>query len=158
MSLASSWHDASLLLSSRASQKVATSSGRPGGDRWTCCASLNQWLFPALPWGRGCPSLTSSARHRVGFSQHLLAVSAFIFSDLTVLSPFWPFPSEAAQGGRGHQGTQPSMPAPGRLWGQVASPDLWGCERNPSGLRAQAVKHLPCNSTQAGSVFPLRTL
>lgn len=49
-------------------------------------------------------ALLSPAVPGTGFSQHLLALSAFIFSDLTVQSPFWPFPSEAAQGGRGHHG------------------------------------------------------
>lgn len=109
-----------------------------------------------------CPgagaALLSPAVPGTGFSQHLSAVSAFIFSDLTVQSPLWPFPAEAAQGGRGHHGnTAIHACSPGLLgdsWGPVAPPGLQGHERSRSVVRAQVVKHLPCSSTQAVSVFP----
>lgn len=156
MSLASSWHYASLLLSSQASEQEATSSGRPGGEHWTRCASQDKWLFPSLP-GAGAALLSPAVPGTV-FSQHLSAVSAFIFSDLAVQSPFWPFPAEAAQGGRGHHGdTAIHACSPGLLGdsgGPAAPPGLQGHERNRSVVGAQAVKHLSCSSTQAMSVFP----
>lgn len=86
------------------------------------------------------------------------AVSAFIFSDLTGQSPFWPFPAEAAQGGRGHhRDTTIHACSPGLLedsWGSAAPPGLQGHERNCSVVRAQVVKHLPCSSTQSVTVSP----
>lgn len=102
MSLASSWHDASLLLSSQASEQEATSLA---GLEESSGQVVLAWItgFSLHCPGAGAALLSPAVPGSL-FSQHLSAVSAFIFSALTVQSPFWPLPAEAAQGGRGHHG------------------------------------------------------
>lgn len=157
MSLASSWDDASsLLLSSRAPKQVATRSGRPGREHWTRCASLDKLLFPALPWGRGCPSLTSCARHWVFPAPLSTRCFHFLWSQSaeSILalpsrgSPGWKRPSR----GHCHPRLQPWAPG-GHL---RASSTSWssGPWKEPWCGRGTGRKALACCSTQVVSVFP----
>lgn len=162
--LGTSWHDAPLLLllSSWASEQVATSSGWAGGvsgsGRVVPGVRLGQHLgkqpVPALARGRGCPFLTSNARHQVFLAPTCSLCFHFLCSD----SPELPYLALPSRGGPGQEEATTGTQSPGLLGTPrrpAAPPGLQSHQRNHSVVRAQVVKHLPCSSTQALSCLSL---